>query len=65
MAGLDAGDRWAMGLMIMADWTIGSVTHLGTLRRCRDGWRISHRIIRPRRTAMNGAFPAAQEGGQS
>jgi hypothetical protein len=65
MAELDAGDRWAMGLMIMADGTIGSVTHLDTLRRCHDGWRISHRIIRPQRTPMSGAFPAAPAGGQS
>jgi hypothetical protein len=39
----------------MADGTIGSVTHLDTLRRFKDGWRISQRVIRPQRTPMNGA----------
>jgi hypothetical protein len=53
------------GLMIMADGTIGSVTPLDTLHRFNDGWRISHRVIRPQRTPMNGAYIAAEEGGQS
>jgi hypothetical protein len=44
------------GLMIMADGTIGSVTHADTLRRQPDGWRISRRVIRPQRTPMNGVY---------
>ena len=50
--------------MIMADGTIASVTHLDTLRRHKDGWRISHRVIRPQRTPMNGAYLAHEAGGQ-
>ncbi|WP_216894197.1 nuclear transport factor 2 family protein [Nocardia alni] len=50
------------GLMIMADGTMGSVTHLDTLRRHEDGWRISHRVIRPQRTPMNGAHLADEAG---
>lgn len=53
------------GLMIMADGTMGSVTHLDTLRRHEDGWRISHRVIRPQRTPMGGAYLADEAGGVS
>lgn len=49
------------GLVIMAAGTIGSVTHLDTLRRFKDGRRIS----RPQRTSMNGADIAGEAGGQS
>src|ERR1700761_2548892 len=42
------------GLMIMADGTIGSATHLDTLRRQGSGWRISHRVIRPQRAPLGG-----------
>lgn len=51
------------GLMIMADGTMGSVTHLDTLRRHEAGWRISHRVIRPQRTPMGGAYLADEAGG--
>jgi hypothetical protein len=34
---------------------------VGTL----DGCRISHRVIRPQRTPMNGAYIAGEAGGQS
>ena len=51
--------------MIMADGTIRSVTHLDTLRRFQDGWRISHRVIRSQRTPMNGAYIAGEAGEQS
>jgi hypothetical protein len=43
------------GLMIMADGTFASVTHLDTLRRHNGGWRISHRVISPQRTPLGGA----------
>lgn len=33
---------------------------VGTL----DGWRISHRVIRPQRTPMNGAHLAGETRGQ-
>ena len=46
------------GLMIMADGTFGSVTHLDTLR-CHDGgWRISHRVVLAQRTPLGGAHLA-------
>ena len=53
------------GLVIRADGTLRSVTHLDTLRRLKDGWRISHRVIRPQRTPMSGAYIAGEAGGQS
>lgn len=46
------------GLMIMANGTLGSVTHLDTLRLHNGGWRISHRVISPQRTPLNGAHAA-------
>ena len=49
---------WSKGLMIMADGTIASVTHLDTLRRHDGGWRISRRVISPQRTPLGGAHLA-------
>jgi 3-phenylpropionate/cinnamic acid dioxygenase small subunit len=46
------------GLMLMADGTFASVTHLDTLRRQDGGWRISRRVISPQRTPLGGARPA-------
>ena len=46
------------GLMLMADGTLESVTHLDTLRRQDGGWRISRRVISPQRTPLGGARPA-------
>ena len=46
------------GLMLMADRTLSSVTHLDTLRRHDDGWRISRRVISPQRAPLGGARPA-------
>ena len=46
------------GLMLMADGTVASVTHLDTLRRHGGGWRISRRVISPQRTPLGGARPA-------
>jgi hypothetical protein len=46
------------GLMLMADGTLASVTHLDTLRRQDGGWRISRRVISPQRTPLGGAHLA-------
>lgn len=62
-AAADRVTAQSKGLMIMADGTIGSVTHLDTLHRGKDGWRISHRVIRPQRTPMNGAYLAGEAAG--
>lgn len=43
------------GLMLMADGTLASVTHLDSLRRHDGGWRISRRVISPQRTPLGGA----------
>jgi ketosteroid isomerase-like protein len=40
------------GLGVMADGTAGSVTYDDTIRRTPAGWRITHRIVRPRRTPL-------------
>jgi hypothetical protein len=56
----DSATVQSKGLMIMADGAMGSVTHLDTLRRGEAGWRISHRVIRPQRTPMNGAHLAGE-----
>ena len=48
----EEGDRAtarSKGLVIMADGTLGSVTHLDSLRRHDGGWRISRRVISPQR----------------
>ena len=52
ISGEDDGTVTALskGLMLMADGTLASVTHLDTLRRHDGGWRISRRVISPQRT---------------
>jgi hypothetical protein len=40
------------GLGIMADGSTGSVTYEDTIERSAAGWRIGHRIVRPRRTPL-------------
>ena len=50
------------GLMLMADGTLASVTHLDTLRRHDGGWRISRRVISPQRTPLGGAYLADAGG---
>ena len=50
------------GLMIMADGTFASVTHLDTLRRHNGGWRIGRRVISPQRTPLGGAHLADAGG---
>lgn len=42
------------GLGIMADGTAGSVTYDDVVTRHPDGWKISHRTITARRTALGG-----------
>ena len=46
------------GLVLPADGTLASVTHLDTLRRHDGGWRISRRVISPQRTPLGGAHLA-------
>lgn len=40
------------GLGIMADGSAGSVTYEDTIQLTDAGWRITHRIVRPRRTPL-------------
>ena len=40
------------GLGIMADGSAGSVTYEDVIQRTAAGWRITHRIVRPRRTPL-------------
>ena len=46
------------GLMLRADGTLASVTHLDALRRHDGGWRISRRVISPQRIPLGGAHLA-------
>lgn len=41
------------GFGVMADGTTGSVTYEDTLVRVDGGWRISHRVVRARRTPLS------------
>jgi hypothetical protein len=41
------------GFGVMADGSVGSVTYEDTVERGRAGWRITHRIVRPRRTPLH------------
>jgi hypothetical protein len=40
------------GLGVMASGTVGSVTYEDTVERTAAGWRISYRVVRPRRTPL-------------
>ena len=42
------------GLILMANGSVASVTHLDTLRRAEGGWRISRRVILAQRTPLGG-----------
>jgi SnoaL-like domain len=53
----DTASVRSKGLGLSSDGTCGSVTYVDTVRRERNGWRISHRQIFARRTPLNG--PAA------
>ena len=46
------------GLVLRADGTLASVTHLDTLRRHDGGWRISRRVVTPQLTPLGGAYLA-------
>ena len=46
------------GIILRADGTLASVTHLDTLRRHDGGWRISRRVIISQRTPLGGAHLA-------
>jgi SnoaL-like domain len=51
----DSVTTLSKGLILLADGTFASVTHLDTLRRDDGGWRISRRVISPQRTPLGGA----------
>ena len=51
----DSVTALSKGLVLLADGTVASVTHLDTLRRQDSGWRISRRVISPQRTPLGGA----------
>jgi SnoaL-like domain len=40
------------GLGVMTDGSVGSVTYEDTVERGPSGWRISHRIVRPRKVPL-------------
>jgi hypothetical protein len=42
------------GLILMANGSVASVTHLDTVRRGHGGWRISRRVILAQRTPLGG-----------
>lgn len=42
------------GLGVMADGSVASVTYEDTVEPTARGWRITHRIVRPRRTPLQG-----------
>jgi 3-phenylpropionate/cinnamic acid dioxygenase small subunit len=40
------------GFGVMTDGSVGSVTYEDTIERGQEGWRITHRTVRPRRTPL-------------
>lgn len=40
------------GLGVMTDGRVGSVTYEDTFERTATGWRLTHRIVRPRRVPL-------------
>ncbi|OAP25309.1 MULTISPECIES: nuclear transport factor 2 family protein [Amycolatopsis] len=54
----DRATARSKGLVVLADGTFASVTHLDSLRRHDGGWRISRRVVSPQRTPLGGARPA-------
>ncbi|WP_280336575.1 nuclear transport factor 2 family protein [Nocardia wallacei] len=42
------------GFGVLTDGSVGSVTYEDTVERTDAGWRITHRIVRPRRTPLQG-----------
>ena len=43
-------------LKSMADGSVNSATYDDTVERTAHGWRITHRIVRPRRTPLQGWY---------
>ncbi|MBF6465151.1 nuclear transport factor 2 family protein [Nocardia beijingensis] len=43
---------YSKGIGIMTDGSVGSATYDDTLERTTLGWRIAHRIVRPRRVPL-------------
>jgi hypothetical protein len=54
-AGDDCATARSKGIAVMANGMCSSATYVDTLQRESGRWRISHRIILPRRTPLNGA----------
>jgi hypothetical protein len=54
----DRATAHSKGLIILADGTFASVTHLDSLRRHDGAWRISRRVIAPKRAPLSEARPA-------
>jgi len=50
----DSVTAQSKGFIIMADGSVASVTHLDTLRRVDNSWRISQRVILAQRTPLGG-----------
>ncbi|MBR7836760.1 nuclear transport factor 2 family protein [Actinospica durhamensis] len=50
----DQATAQSKGLIIMADGSVGSVTHRDTLRLENGSWRISRRVILAQRTPLGG-----------
>ena len=50
----DQATAQSKGLIIMADGSVGSVTHRDTLRYANSSWRISRRVILAQRTPLGG-----------
>jgi hypothetical protein len=44
---------WSKGLGVRTDGTVGSVVYQDIVVRTPDGWRISHRTLRARRTPLS------------
>lgn len=50
-------------IVVMGDGRCGTATYLDTLRRHDGRWRISHRIVKPQRTPLNGAHADDRNAG--
>jgi ketosteroid isomerase-like protein len=53
------------GLVITDGGRCGSATYIDTLRRADGGWRISHRVVLPQRTPLNGAHLPSTDSDES
>ncbi|MBU2666091.1 nuclear transport factor 2 family protein [Actinoplanes bogorensis] len=52
-AGPDRVHALSKGLGVMTNGTVGSVTYEDTIERVDAGWRITHRIVHPRRRPLH------------